>query len=115
MAEKITVHLVDDLDGSDAEETVRFAWDGRQLVIDLSKKNADKLRKAIEPFVAAGRPEGQTPARRTGGTPKAAKRRSGGPGRDTAQIRAWARENNISVPDRGRLKPDVIDAYDKAH
>ena len=59
MAERVTVELVDDLDGSVADETVHFTWVGKSLVIDLNKKNGDKLRKAIEPFVAAASRMGQ--------------------------------------------------------
>jgi hypothetical protein len=47
VAERVTVELVDDLDGSAADETVHFTWEGKSLVVDLNKKNADKLRKAI--------------------------------------------------------------------
>jgi hypothetical protein len=32
-----------------------------------------------------------------------------------AAIRLWARENGIPVADRGRIKPEVKDAYDAAH
>ena len=49
MAQKINVILVDDLDGSDAVETVSFGLDGSQYEIDLSKKNAEVLRKALAP------------------------------------------------------------------
>lgn len=113
MAQKVTVELVDDLDGSPGEETIQFTWEGKALIIDVSKKNADKLRKAIDPFVAAARPDEAAPA------PTAAPKRRGAPkgsGRqDVAAVRAWARENGHTVPDRGRLKPDIFEAYDKAH
>jgi hypothetical protein len=33
---------------------------------------------------------------------------------DTAAVRAWARENGYQVADRGRLRPEVLDAYDAA-
>ena len=29
----------------------------------------------------------------------------------TAEVRAWAREHGLDVADRGRLHPDVWDAY----
>ncbi|MDQ6949181.1 MAG: Lsr2 family protein [Actinomycetota bacterium] len=117
MAERVTVELVDDLDGSVADETVHFTWEGKPLVIDLNKKNADKLRKAIEPFVAAARPGGtaQAPAarRRPAGGPASGKRQHDA-GAATSVIRAWARENSIEVPDRGRLKPEVLQAWEAA-
>ena len=43
MAQKVTVSLVDDLDGSEAEESVEFGLDGATYQIDLSSKNATKI------------------------------------------------------------------------
>ena len=54
MAKQIIHKLVDDLDGGDAEETVKFALDGIQYEIDLSDANAKKLRDVFAPYVAAG-------------------------------------------------------------
>ena len=44
MAQKVQVILVDDMDGGAAEETVSFSLDGVSYELDLSKKNAAKLR-----------------------------------------------------------------------
>lgn len=118
MAERVTVELVDDLDGSVADETVHFTWEGKSLVVDLNKKNADKLRKALEPFVAAARPDGTVqaaaPRRRAASSSSSGKRPDSSAGAATSVIRAWARENGIEVPDRGRLKPDVVQAWEAA-
>ena len=35
--------LIDDLDGSKAERTVEFSWDGKSYAIDLSKRNLAAL------------------------------------------------------------------------
>ncbi len=59
VAKKTTVTLVDDLDGSQAEEQVMFAVDGRTYEIDLSAANGARLRDALAPYISA--------ARRTGG------------------------------------------------
>jgi hypothetical protein len=57
MAQKVTVALIDDLDGHDAEETVTFGLDGKAYEIDLSASNARKLRAArstiLSPQLAA--------------------------------------------------------------
>ncbi len=37
------------------------------------------------------------------------------PGPSTAEVRAWARSNGITVPDRGRLRPEVLQAWLAAH
>jgi hypothetical protein len=117
VAERVTIELVDDLDGSAADETVHFTWEGKPLVIDLNKKNADKLRKGIEPFASAARPDGsvQAPAaRRRPSSGSSSGKRQQDSGAATSVIRAWARENSIEVPDRGRLKPDVLQAWEAA-
>jgi hypothetical protein len=104
MAQQVNIVLVDDIDGSAAEETVSFALDGKEYEIDLSAKNAAKLRDAFAPYVGHAR--------------KAAGRRRGartGNGPSPAEIRAWARENGFDVPDRGRVSSEVRDAYVAAH
>jgi hypothetical protein len=70
MASKATVIIEDDLDGSEADETLTFGLDGRSYEIDLSEKNAAKLRKVMAQYVAAGRPAGRIPHQRrsTGGS-----------------------------------------------
>jgi hypothetical protein len=42
MAKKVTVSLIDDFDGKQADETVQFGLDGVSYEIDLSEKNAKK-------------------------------------------------------------------------
>jgi hypothetical protein len=113
MASKTIISLIDDLDGESADETVRFGLDGAPYEIDLSEKNATKLRESLAPFVAAARRTGgrqaqsrrgtRTPSRRTGGTDR------------TADIREWARSNGYTVSDRGRIASNIVEAYDKAH
>jgi hypothetical protein len=55
MAQKIQVLFIDDLDGGEAEETVRFGLDGADYEIDLSAKNAAALRKALARYVDPAR------------------------------------------------------------
>lgn len=55
MAQRVEVVLVDDLDGSEADETVFFALDGVSYEIDLSDDNAGTLRSALEGYVANAR------------------------------------------------------------
>jgi hypothetical protein len=107
MAQKVTVSLVDDLDGGVAEETVQFALDGKSYEIDLSGGNAAKLRAAVEQYVsAARRPGGRQRAARSGAAPRA------GVDREQNQaIREWARKHGHKVSDRGRIPAEVIEAY----
>lgn len=104
MAQKVNIVLVDDIDGSEAEETVSFALDGSAYEIDLSAKNAQKLRDALAPYVGHAR------RANTG-----SRRRRGGSGPSPADIRAWARENGHKVPERGRIPGEIRDAYLAAH
>ena len=108
MAQRVHVVLVDDIDGSDAGETVTFGLDGSTYEIDLNEKNAAALREALAPYVGH--------ARRSGGSrrgKKSAAAATSGP--SAAEVREWARENGWDVPDRGRVSADVRQAYDAAH
>ena len=49
MAQKVHIVLVDDIDQTDAEETVSFGLDGKEYAIDLNSKNALALRDALAP------------------------------------------------------------------
>jgi len=103
MAQKVNIVLIDDIDESTAAETVSFALDGKDYVIDLSEKNAKKLRDALAPFVAHARRGSSGSRRRRGGSGNA------------AEIRAWARDNGYDVPERGRIPADINTAYAAAH
>ena len=126
MAQKVVVTLVDDLDESEADETVEFGIDGSSFEIDLSDANAAKLRDSLADYIGH--------ARRTAG-----RRRSGGRGATAAPaaaapaarkgggrasvdreqnqaIREWARKNtDYNVSERGRIPSEVSQAYHKAH
>ncbi|MGO1562951.1 MAG: histone-like nucleoid-structuring protein Lsr2 [Actinomycetaceae bacterium] len=110
MVRQTITKLIDDIDGSPADSTVTFALDGERFEIDLSDANAAKLRESFAPWVAGARPvRGQ---RRTGGSRPAAGRRSRSTSSSEAQaIREWARENNIEVSDRGRIKAEIVEQY----
>jgi hypothetical protein len=111
MAQKVTVTLVDDLDGSTAEETVEFGLDGVSYTIDLSSGNAGKLRDALADFVGSARRAGGR--KRVGpGRPVGVKARPASADREQNQaIREWARKQGMKVSDRGRIPAEVLDAY----
>lgn len=119
MAQKVTVLLVDDIDGGNAEETVSFSLDGVSYEIDLSVKNAAKLRDAMATYVGtarrvSSRSGGSRGSGGSGGTGTGRGRARGGDNR-TAQIRKWARSNGHQVNERGRIAATVVQAYEKAH
>jgi nucleoid-associated protein Lsr2 len=113
MAQKVM--LIDDLDGSDGVETIRYSVDGKDYEIDLSEKNAERFRSTLREFIDVSREVEQPPVLTL--TPGRARRRStGGSGRDDIpQIRAWAESQSMDVNARGRIKNEIIDAYDQAH
>ena len=55
MAQKVQTLFIDDLDGSAAEGTVRFALDGTEYEIDLNAEHAQQLRDALAAYVRAAR------------------------------------------------------------
>ena len=55
MAQKVNVLLVDDIDGSDAEETIQFGLDGTHYEIDLNSDHAQELRGQLERYAKAAR------------------------------------------------------------
>lgn len=114
MAQKVTVQLVDDVDGSEAESTVEFSLDGVDYTIDLSVDNASQLRDSLASYVSHARRTGGR--KRTGG--KAGKSSSAAPtaaDRERNQaIREWARTQGMQVSDRGRIPSEIVEAYDKA-
>jgi hypothetical protein len=54
MAQKVS--LIDDLDGSEADETVTYSLDDHEYEIDLSEENAAKFRETLEPYINKSRP-----------------------------------------------------------
>jgi hypothetical protein len=104
MAQKIHVVLIDDIDGGDASETVRFALDGTSYEIDLSASNASRLRHAMAEFVGHARKSSGRGGRRN---------RGGAPGK-SAEIRAWARERGLEVNERGRIPADLAARFEAA-
>jgi hypothetical protein len=110
VAKETYTKLIDDLDGGEAHETVKFGLDGHSYEIDLSTKNATKLRNVLLPYLERGsRVAGRTVgAVRTGG------RARGGAVAEREQnkaIRAWAQRKGYDVAPRGRIRQEVVDQY----
>ena len=111
MARETITKLIDDIDGSVATETVAFGLDGYQYQIDLSAKNAKKLRSELAPYLESGhRVTGRTTAARGGRRGRAA----GGDKDQNKAIREWATRKGMDVALRGRIRQDIIDEYHKS-
>jgi hypothetical protein len=112
MAQKVNIVLVDDLDGTEATETVTFGLDGTTYEIDLNDSNAAALREALSGYVGH--------ARKVAGGSRRGRRSSGGgssssSSSNTKDVREWAKAQGMEVSERGRISADVQQAYDAAH
>lgn len=120
MAKQILTKLIDDIDGSPADETLNFAIDGRGYSIDLNTKHASKLRDFLGAYIDAGTPTGRV------GSPPQLSRHSrsqaaaAAPVSITAQraanqqIREWANQNGHEVSERGRIPQSVVEAFNNS-
>ena len=116
MAQKIQTLLTDDLDPElEATETIIFGLDSASYEIDLNDEHSSQMRDAIGPFVAAARKVGGRPAARRGGrTAVGTASPSRGDSPDPGSVRAWAREHDIAVSERGRVKGSVVAQFMEA-
>lgn len=130
MAKETIIKFTDDIDGTEASETVAFSFRGTPYEIDLGAKNVAAFEKSIAKYVAAARAAG-TPAKAAAATTKARK----APGRprkaaakkatraaskatkaaastSTGSIREWAQANGFAVGSRGRIPAAAREAYE---
>jgi hypothetical protein len=106
MAQKVNVLLVDDIDGSNAEETIPFGLDGTHYEIDLNSEHAEDLRGKLERYVKAARK-----VTGSAGRPTRVRRTTANDDRNK-EIRNWARGRDLDVNDRGRIPADIVAQYE---
>jgi hypothetical protein len=115
MAKATVEVLIDDLDGSDGAQTVTLGWNGDWRELDLSKRNLASLDRTLDRYWSVGRPvsaNGKTTRR---GRPTKSSSASAKGKRDPKVIRAWATENRIAVPARGRIPAEVERKFNEAN
>jgi len=115
MVKKTITILTDDLDGGElpaGSRSTRFALDGIDYEIDLSADNARVLAEALAPYIAAAR-RVSSGSGRSSTAPR--QRAKSGDAERIAAIRSWAQGAGYAVGDRGRIKAEIVDAYDAAH
>ena len=111
MAKEVFTKLIDDLDGGEAHETVKFGLDGHSYEIDLSTKNANKLRSALAPYMEVStRVTGRSSAPARGTRTRGA---AAGDRDQNKAIRAWAIRKGLPVAPRGRIKQEIVDQYQR--
>lgn len=107
MAQKIQTLFIDDIDGGEADGTVRFGLDGTEYEIDLNTKHSEELHAALANYVAHAR-KATGLGKRTGRGRRAAQTV------DTGKVREWARENGYDIKERGRVPADILAKYQTA-
>ena len=111
MAQKVSVTFACDYDGKeipDGQHMIRvFSVDGRDYEIDLCPRHSQKFDEVFRRFAVRARKATQPVGR--------AKQRTAAHRKRSADIRAWAKDNDVSVSDRGRIPADVIARYDASH
>ncbi|MEV4146745.1 Lsr2 family protein [Amycolatopsis sp. NPDC049691] len=112
MAQRVHVEMVDDLDGSEASQTVPFSLDGVTYEIDLSEDNASALRDELARYVAAARRTGGRKVRLATGQSLSGSSGSGTDRERNRQIREWAQANGYEVAERGRLSSEIIAGFE---
>jgi hypothetical protein len=103
MAQRIQAYFIDDIDGGEAEGTVRFGLDGAEYEIDLSTAHAKEMRNALARYIQAARRTTAAGSRRGRRERNAAADRP-----SSTEVRTWARGQGIEVKDRGRIPAEVV-------
>lgn len=103
MAREARYILIDDIDGSPAKETIRFAVGRNNFEIDLKEQHLEEFDKDMSRWVRHAR---EMPSRKTefaGTTLEGIN--------DAPLIRAWAKEQGIPLSARGRIPDTVREQY----
>lgn len=109
MAQLTVVTHTDDLDGSPAVSTRTFMINGVTYSIDLSAENSARFSADMLAWTSK--------ARRTGGRQRSTSlqgkeaTRSSQSRIHAAEVREWARANNIDVSARGRISKSVLEQH----
>jgi nucleoid-associated protein Lsr2 len=103
VAQQVQTLFIDDIDGSPAEGTVRFALDGTEYEVDLNAEHAQQLRDALAAYVKAAR-------RVNGSSRRPARTGRKGPANtlNPTEVRQWAKAQGIEVKDRGRVPAELV-------
>jgi len=113
MASKTRVILTDDIDGSEATQTITFAYQSVTYEIDLNDDHALALQESFADWISSARRMTGT-ARRTG-SPSVRARATPASGATGSEVRQWLRDNGHTVSERGRISATLQQIYDAAH
>lgn len=113
MAQRVQTILIDDIDGTEAQETVTFTLDGKDYEIDLTTAHAAELRDSLAKFIDASRKLGRSSQ---AAIPKRAGRKAAAADStpSPAEVREWAKGQGIEVSDRGRVANELVVKFQAA-
>lgn len=100
MARETIINLIDDIDGSKADVTIKYSFDGANYEVDLTDDHAEDFREYMQEWLDRSRRIGLAANSQRGANS------------ETAKIRDWARSQGIDVPTRGRLSEEIMKAYE---
>ncbi|MCE4266156.1 histone-like nucleoid-structuring protein Lsr2 [Rhodococcus globerulus] len=119
MAEIFIRQLIDDLDGKPIDaglgHEVTFSYQGADYRIDLRPTNADKIEAVFAPYIKVAEKVSSAGNARAKNSTTTKPSGSGRSAEQLKEIRDWAGKNGFDVSPRGRIKTDVIEAFDAAH
>jgi hypothetical protein len=115
MVQKQVVQLVDDIDGTEAHQTVHFSIDGKNYIIDLHNGHAAQLRDALGRYTKHARVNANAKAAAAPKVRGVASAQAAAKREHLAAVRVWARANGYVVNERGRIPDNILEAYAAAH
>lgn len=111
MAKRTVTVMTDDIDGSEATQSVDFSYRGKSYTIDLNDKHAEEFDEVMAPYISAAADTARGGARSSRSGSAARSRPSSAGGVDPKQVRAWAEATGVEVSPRGRIPTSVIEQY----
>ena len=111
MAKRTVTVTTDDIDGSEASQSVEFSYRGKSYEIDLNDEHAEEFDEIMAPYIKAAESSrsGSRSSEARGGRRSSSS--SSHSDVDPKQVRAWAEANGVAVSPRGRISASVIEQY----
>src|SRR5699024_2707261 len=102
MARETIINLIDDIDGSKADVTIKYSFEGSNYEIDLTEDHAEDFREHMQEWLDRSRRVGLARNRA----------RTGGANRGTAKMRESARNQRSERTTRGHLSEENMKTYE---
>jgi hypothetical protein len=111
VAQKVSVTYACDYDQKEIPDGQhrlrRFSIDGRDYEIDLCLTHSERFDDAVGRYASHARKSSARVVR--------TKRRTAAHRKHSAEVRAWAKAQGLTVSERGRIPAEVVSKYDASH